>query len=338
MWTHRPLLIVLSLALCLSPWGQRPGHAEATDQAAAGANKAADADPAADEAVDLRPKFVAGRNARYRVWTRRNQQISMSLGDSAQTIGRETLIEGEVTWRIEQVADDGSATCTMALDWLTVKQTRDDGAEQFNDSRLASGDNETTHQLMQAMVSAPVHLTMAADGTVTGVSGVEALRQRAPEGLGPDDLDFMESASDLATIPFAPETAVVGEPFDLRFKWQHDLGMPSISAFMHHQGSFSLVSAEQIAGIPVATVQGKASLSLEPDLSKLPANAPPVEIKLLAGQWHSQVIFDLSRHEAVGRNTVQTTQVQITLTVGDRTLTRTIDETIHGQALRIAEQ
>ena len=336
MCTNRLPLALLSLTLCLSGWLQRPGHAAETAPAEPAAPQAT-ADAEQTDSVDLRPHFVEGRNARYRVWTIRRQRIDMSFGESSQTVNVQSLIEGEVTWTVDQVRDDGSAVCSMTLDWLTVKQVGNDGAERFNDSRQASGDNETIHKLMQAMVNAPVKLTMAADGSATGVSGVEAMRQQAPEGLGPKDLDFMESASDLATIPFAPETLAPGEDFDVRFKWEHNLGMPSVSALLHHEGKFRLDSIEQIAGIPIATVSGKSSLSLEPDFSKVRPDAPPVDVKLLAGQWTTQVIFDLGRHEAVGRNTKQSTQVQVTLTVGEKTLTRTINETVQGQALRIEE-
>lgn len=292
-----------------------------------------------DQAIDLRPRFVEGQTARYRVWTLRQRNLTMSVDQRSVTRNQQALFEGELTWQVEQVEDDGSAICLMQLDWLTATLTAHDGTEKFNDSRQASGDIEKMHQLILAMVSTPVRVTVAADGSVTGVSGVEAIRQQVPQDVPPpEDLDFMETASDLATIPFAPPKLALGDSFDAQFNWRHDLSMSKVTAMMRHEGTYTLGSVEDVAGIPIATVEGSASLDLDVDLSGLPADGPPVEVRLVSGESTSQMMFDLWRHEVVGRNVVQTTQIEIATTFDNRTIARTVDETVQSQALRIAEQ
>ena len=327
MRTIRSFLATVSLVLASGVgWASHCPAAPASDE------------EAADQSVDLRPRFVQGRTARYSFWGQRNRNLTMSLGETSKTVSVHRVAEGEVTWRVEDVADDGSATCVMTLDWITVKVTAPDGQEIFNDSREADGDNETVQKQMEAMVGAPVRVTVAADGSVTGVTGVDAIRQQAPEGAAPEDLDFMETASELATIPFAPAELAVGEGFNAQFEWLQDIGISPATATMAHDGAYTLVSVEELAGVPVANVEGKTSLSMEVDLSKAPANAQSMEIRLVSGQVTSQVMFDLWRHETVGRNTVQTTQIEMVVPIGDRTLTRTIDETAQSQTLRIAEE
>ena len=107
---------------------------------------------------------------------------------------------------------------------------------------------------------------------------------------------------------------------------------------MGQLGSCRLSGVERIAGIPVATVEGKTTFTLDADTSGLPPDAPPVNITLLGGEQHTQVLFDLLRHETVGRNITQSIQYQISVAIGDRTLVRTIDETVQSQVLRIAEE
>jgi len=292
-----------------------------------------------DQAVDLRPGFVQGRTARYHVWTLRQRSFTMSIDQKNLVRNDQALFEGEVTWQVEQVRDDGSATCLMSLDWLTAKITAPDGTERFNDSRQAGGDIEKLHQLMLAMVSTPVRVTVAADGSVTGVSGADAIRQQVPEGMSPpDDLDFMETASDLATIPFSPPELALGDSFDAQFNWRHDLVMSKVTAMIRHDATYTLASVENVAGVPIATVEGKASLDLDVDLSGLPEDRPSVEVRLLSGESTSQMMFDLWRHEVVGRNVVQRTQVEAVTAAEGGTFSRIIDETIQSQALRIAEQ
>ena len=325
------LLTVLGLALALGLPPTAPSYAQPTDPVAPD-------DSAAEQTVDLTPGFVAGRTARYRRWTLLQQQITMALGDNTQTVNQKAVYEREVIWTVQDVAEDGSATCVMTQDWVTVIVTSPDGEELVSDSRQETGDNESLHQALVASAGVPVQVTVAPDGSVTSISGVDAIRQRAPEGRGPEDIDLIRGASNLATIPFAPAGLAVGDDFEVAFKSRHDMSMRSVSGYLQHQGSCRLTGVERIAGIPVATVEGKTTFTLEADTSGLPPEAPPVDIRLLGGEQTSQVLFDLLRHETVGRNITQSMQYQMSVSIGDKTLVRTIDETVQSQVLRIAEE
>jgi hypothetical protein len=107
---------------------------------------------------------------------------------------------------------------------------------------------------------------------------------------------------------------------------------------MHHDTTHTLTSIEEIAGIPVANISSTAKLRIEVDRSKFPQGGPQVDVRLIKGEAVSQVMFDLSRHEAVGRNGVQETVVEARLSANGQTMTRLMSETIRGQALRIAEK
>lgn len=49
-------------------------------------------------------------------------------------------------------------------------------------------------------------------------------------------------------------------------------------------------------------------------------------------------MFDLSRHEAVGRNTIEHLDIQLVFSQFDQSATFGFKEYIHSQALRIDEQ
>ncbi len=65
----------------------------------------------------------------------------------------------------------------------------------------------------------------------------------------------------------------------------------------------------------------------------------PVNVKLLEGSAESEVLFDLSRHEAVGRHSTAREKVRITvsLPVG-RKFERTLTEDTVGQVIRLSEE
>lgn len=290
----------------------------------------------AQDVVDLRPQFVAGRWARYEFWVVRQQDNTTSA--QGQTRSGQTRIEmtGELLWSVDRVAGDGSATCTMTLSWMTADLTLPSGERQRNDSRRPRGENEATHQMLRAMADVPLTVDVAADGSILAVRGVDAMQRRAPEGVTvPDELDFIETCTDLATLVAAPAQARVGDTWSTQFVWNHPFGK------LRHDVRYALDSVGVVEGIPLATVSGSAKLKLDVDPSKLPGanqpDGPKVNVRMTRGSFSTQVQFDLDRHEAVGRNTVQETQVRVTISFMGRQATSTTDEVIQSQVLRIAE-
>jgi len=297
-------------------------------------------DARADQAqsFDLRPQGEAGQTTRYEVWSKRTQNSTNSLGGQTSKSTFTMTSDGEVTWTIDKVKPDGSMACTMTLDWLTLTYQADNGKKHENDSRKSKGDIEPFHALIKAMCGVPIKVTVAPDGTVTGVNGVKAVEAKLKsdfKDMVPDDLDFIESASDLANLIATPKLVQVGQDWDADLKWTW--ADPPFEGFMHHDASFTLSGVEDMAGVPVAIIDGRSKLKLEMDPSGLPDEMPPYTVKLVKGDLQSQIMFDLSRNEVVGRNSVQTTTVELTLRLPSATITRRAEQSLQSQALRITE-
>ena len=294
---------------------------------------AADPAPATAQTINLRPRYVAGRVAKYDIWSNRRQVVRVTFMGQSEEV--ESLLEttGVVTWRVDAARADGTAACVMTIDWIAVTSKVGDTEANHNDSRKGSGESPAMHALLKAMAGVPIAVEMAADGSVAKVAGVDAIRQRAGEETSvPDELDFVESASDLATIIAARESVAIDKSFSAKAAWNHELGK------LNHDIQFTLANVEEVAGIPVATVTGTSKIKLDVDPAKLPQDGPRVDVKLLRGEATMQIMFDLSRGEAVGRNSSQTTVVEAKLSAGGQTVTRLAEETIQSQALRIAEK
>jgi hypothetical protein len=282
--------------------------------------------------VDLRPRLAAGQQTRYRVWTRKDTTNTMSAGGETHDFTVSYTVEGEVDWRIERVKSDGSATATMTLAWISVVYEMPDGSRLTADTRKGRGEPEGLYQTLAAMVG-PVSVEVAADGSITGVKGVDALRRKAgPEASFPQDLDFIESASDLATIPFAPADLAVGRAWEASFRWTHELG------HLNYAVKNTLTAVEEIAGIPIANVRITGPVKLEVDRSKMPKDGPPIDVKTTEGTFEAQVMFDLRRGEAVGRNSVSSRTIDITIRLPQQTMTRRTRERVQSQALRVVEE
>jgi len=288
---------------------------------------------------DLRPRWTPGQSAHYEVWTRRTQHATVTLGNQSRSTNLTMTSEGEITWAVDKVKPDGSAVCTMTLDWLTLEYSPGGGKTLKNDSRKGSGDIEPFHALLKAMAGVPIKVSVGPDGTITKVQGVKAVRAKIKPELKdtvPQDLDFIETATDLATLVAAPGSVQVGKKWktDLKWTWSD----APFKGYMHHDMTFTLSGVEDVAGVPIAVVDGRSKLKLELDRSDLPDGMPPFDVKLVKGELLSQVMFDLTRSEAVGRNSIQTTTIDVTIRMPNATITRRVEQTLQGQALRVEEE
>ncbi len=291
---------------------------------------------AQDEAppVNLQPKFKAGQVSRYEVWTRRVLQETVSGNGRERSASRTIEITGEVTWRVEDVSNDGSARCVLTMDWMVGKLILPDGTEQVNDSRLGSGDTPALHKFAQAIAGTPITCQVNADGTIASTSGFDAIKDKLDEGVdAPGEEDWIETASDLATLPGAVVDAAVGGD-----RWSHTHKMPHQMGKITAPVNYQLDSVEDIAGVRIANVSGKATLSFEPELPDLPPDGPKVELRMTEGTLQTQIMFDLWRNEAVGRNTVQNQTFELNLSIQGQTMTRRMTESVHAQVLRIEER
>ncbi len=306
-----------------------PGASNSTASAASTPS----APPTEASTANLRPHYVPGRVSRYDIWSSRRQQVRVTFMGQSEEIDSLLETTGVVTWRVDRARADGTATCVMVIDWIAATSKVGDTEPTHNDSRKNAGDTPAMHTLLKSMAGVPITVEMAADGSVAKVTGVDAVRQRAGDDLNvPDELDFVESASDLATIIAAQDHMAVNQSFKASAAWNHELGK------LNHDIQFTLTSLEDIAGIPVATVTGAAKLKLDLDQAKLPKDGPRVDVKLTRGEATTQIMFDLSRREAVGRNSSQTTVLEAKISHEGQTVTRVAEETIQSQALRIAEK
>lgn len=289
---------------------------------------------AQEKIVDLQPRFVVGQQSRYSLWSKRTTQVQVTVMDKVKSHDAHYTVEGESTWTVLSVNDDGSAQCQMTFDWLTLKITMPDGTVQNNDTRDGTNESDRAYEVLAAMVGQPVELSMAADGSVTAVSGTDAMRNSAAEDVRiPEDLDFIESASDLATLPFAPAKATVNQNWDTSFRWTHEMG------HLNHDVQFTLDSVRKVHGIELATISGKGTLTLDLAEDKLPPSNDDVDVNVVMdeGTIEHQILMDLSRHEVIGRNTLQKTVISTSMRSDKFSVAQTTTETVQGQALRISE-
>ncbi len=287
---------------------------------------------------DLRPHWTEGQTTRYEIWTSRTQRSTVSVANHKRDTALTIVGEGEITWQVNKVRADRSAECTMTFDWMTLNMSVEGGPSMSNDSRKGSGDAPPIQALLKAVTGTPLKVNVASDGTITRVEGTKAIQSKLGQqhkDMMPEELDFIETASDLATLIAAPAKASIGDKWKTKTKWTWSDS--PYKGYLHHDLTYTLSTVEDLAGIPVAVVDGKSNIKLEVDRSELPEGMPPNEVKMVKGEMETQVMFDLTRHEAVGRNILQKTTIDFSIKLPNATISRHLDETLQGQVLRIEE-
>ncbi len=290
-----------------------------------------------DAPVDLAPHWQIGQAARYRFTTQLRQTVKVTLGDRQREKSTDTDIAGELSWTVDRVAADGQARCTMTLDWMSIDTTRRVQGNEVKstvDSRKpAPAKQKLMHNLMRAMAGQPLNITVAPDGQVTQIKGLDAMKARADEpDLVPDALDFEETASGLAAFAAAPPPVISGDTFNATFRWNHDLG------HVDEDWTFKLESIENLGNVPVATISGTATseLDIDPEHLKTPEGAPPIKIRLTQREASTQILMDLLRHEAVGRHSRVVECVTFDVKLPDGVFRREITETNTSQLIRLS--
>ncbi|MEX2216418.1 MAG: DUF6263 family protein [Phycisphaeraceae bacterium] len=300
---------------------------------------AQDAAPAPLKA-NLRPLFEAGRVSKYSTWSSRKRTITEAARGKSQTAESIFEVNAEVTWKVTRVNPDGSAQCTMTCDWISATSKRTGRPDINSDTRKGRGDSEVMDKMLAGMVAVPLTVTVLADGSVTKVDGVDAIQRKTGDEIpAPDEEDFKETASDLAVIAGGAAAAELRSAWKQRNDWNYSLELPGVDASLRYDTAYTLGSIEEIAGIRVATVTGQSTLGLHVDPASIPnIEGVTVNIRLVKGEATTQVMLDLSRGEAVGRNSTQSMTVETAINTPLGAATQTVVEFSQSQVLRVAEK
>ena len=299
---------------------------------------AQDAEADGPMVFNLRPQPKAGQVSRYQIWTGRTQYTTGTV--NGQQRGETTTVievNGEMTWTINAVSPDGSYDATMQFDFLAVEVTLPNGDKHSVDSRRPNPGEplSTMHDLVRAMSSNPLSVKMTADGSVSSVGGVNAIRNAVgEENDPPTELDFMESASDLATLLEAPASIGIGQSWSVNRTWSREIAQ--LEADLTTQTKYTLAGVENVAGIELATITGEARCTLDPEMPEMPQGAPRPRLSASANV-SSAIMFDMARREAVGRHSTENLRLQVDIQMPNANVQTVVEEVIQSQALRISE-
>jgi hypothetical protein len=285
----------------------------------------------AQDATDLRPMWKTGQVSRYRIaQTETTTAQLQGVGEPQQS---SIEVRAQVTWHVIEALDGGGGTCQMTVDSMTFHVTAPDGqthaiSADSSDERFAS-----MRQYIAALTGAPVTFSIGTDGAILSVAGYEPIRAAAgAAGENLSDRFFRDLGRDLAVLTGGQAAVKPG------MSWTHDNSSDHPLGTLHQKYTDELRGIETVAGIPIAAIDRRGSLTLEIAQDNRPAQAPALDLRTTDASYSGQLFFDLSRHELIGSHAQQTLALEVTLTAGGRDFTRSIREVTTAQVLRIAEQ
>lgn len=279
--------------------------------------------------ADLRPVWEQGQSSKYRVVSERI--TAAQVVGVGKPRGSRLKVLAEITWTVTQAQPDGGGVCKMTVDQMQMLMTDGSGKQYKVTAEGAPPENlEKAQALVRAMIGKEMTVNVAADGSIDSVSGWQAIKTAAGEAAqNMNESDFRETATELALLVGGSATTAPGSSWTRRFDWSHEMGD------LRMDSTYRLEGVEEIAQIPIAMIQGQSKLDLTIDQSKF--NGQDVNVRITEGQETAQIMYDLSRHEVVGRNTDRTLGLEMKLNVQGRQFTQVIKQRLVTSTLRIAE-
>ncbi|MEM6551817.1 MAG: hypothetical protein AAF750_06795 [Planctomycetota bacterium] len=294
-----------------------------------------------EQTVSVRPAWVEGQRAVYESWSERTREEVLRFNGEQREVSFEMRVEGRTSWRVEEVKADGSAVCVLTFESLRLERT---GRSAGRDIEMSGGAGEGVKKgegpmqdLVGSVVGKELTVEVNADGTVASVEGVEAMRKSAENAaVVPSERDFVKMASELALLPAAPESLVVGEAWDWEEVWEGEPAFPRIPTEVENVVTTRLVSVGLMGGVPVATLGTESAVELKVNRAELPKDAPDVKARYVNPEVSSEVFFDLDRREVVARNEQSrvTSVAELTLPNGV-TVEREVTTRERSQVLRV---
>lgn len=281
--------------------------------------------------VDLRPHWHAGQQSTYKVNSILHQTQTVNMDGHSKKQTTIIALASKVVWKVDKANSDGSYECTLSRKWMSATITGPKGEKKVSDTRSGQDDIKPLYQVLKALTDNPLQVHIDADGTANGVTGLDNIKAQVKiKKFVPKKADVQRFVNTLAAVAAAPASANVED------NWQYNYTTPNRFGTISNQMQYTLKSVDKISGIKTATITGQGQISFNFDRSKLPKGAPPMDVSLQNSSYKSQIIYDFSRHEAVGRNisSSQTMNIDINLTA-DHTLHETLQRSGTRTILRI---
>lgn len=280
--------------------------------------------------IDLRPVWQDGQTAKYKTITRRVTAAQVrGVGKPRTSVMDVTSI---VNWQVVNANPDGGGKCVMTVEDLKVEVTSSSGEKKTVTKDRADEELKSVQQLIRGMIGKPVTVQVAKDGRVTSASGWQAIRNASGDaGKNLSETDFIESATELAPLTGGKQDADMAGKWSEKFTWDHEMGD------LHLDSDFKVTGIESVAGIGLVTIEGESKTTFTPDNAKLNKGGPQVNLKLAKGAEKQSIMYDLSRHEVVGRDVTRSLIFQMNIEYEGRKFQQIIQQQMRTQVLRMDE-
>jgi hypothetical protein len=228
------------------------------------------------EPVSLRWRFHAGDTIRYEF--RQKNEIKVKTGNQESV--NTTDLTLKLTWRVDSVAEDGTARVSQSLDHVRV--TIQPGTQTIR--FVSDGEGETTSPEAQALgkvyraaIAAPASLTIDRRGRVVEARVAESVTRavRGSPFQAAADSGSLFSGQGLKSllaqvIPVLPEKSVAQGS-----RWEQSLDLPSPPLVLTLKDDFTLAKLDE----GVATLDARVAAAISTD----PVSSVRVDLKKGSG-------------------------------------------------------
>ncbi|WP_428387826.1 hypothetical protein [Mucisphaera sp.] len=289
------------------------------------------------ESVSLRPVFVEGETRVYEEWVHVVTTTDVRYPGGNNLREEEVEVELEVFWEVLRVRRDGAAEVRVTTRWLDYTMTTRVGGQSQTlevDTRRGRGEPEALYEAIEELVENPLTYTIAADGSVEEIEGLDRLRLRI-EAFGRERVD-REGYNGLAGGQQPGEIPMSLAPGG---RWRQSVeGYAFEGIETESTVDYELEAVRDIEGVPVAIVKASATPKLTPpDLPAGPDGQRPA-FQPEAGRYTSDLFFDMDAGLLTARNSTQETGYSLRVMSPNGAINVQRAERVQSQLLMVERQ
>lgn len=254
----------------------------------------------------LRWNFTAGQTTKYVMEQTQEQQTSVA----GQMFTSTTTTISDVTWHVDAVDGDGTATMTQTFDRLRMSIKGFPGAELEYDSMVEKKPEGFLATLvvpiLEAISGKSIIVTVNTRGIVSNVEIPKELTDalKNNQALGPIGEMFSEDAikqmTGASALQFPEESVEVGNAWDFKAVIKNQVGTQTTTTSIEYQGQ------EEVEGIAYEKLAVKVNQSIDA------AADAQVKIEIKEQTSDGKILFDGARGQLHDSQMTSTMKMALT--------------------------
>ncbi len=267
-------------------------------------------------------KFQVGDEHHYRMTQNMDMEMSFGATDRKIETGMQQVLD--MTWKIEQVDDQGQAAVTQSVDRVQMDMQAPGQQEMHYDTDsddAPAGFAAMLVPLYKAMTAEPFGMTMSSRGEIKDLKMSEALIKSMKAVPGAAMLGEMFSDEGFKNM-MQQSSLILPKPEDLEpgYEWTTNTEMKNPQfGVLKIEATYRYLGPREVEGKPFEVF----SIAMNMDFGEAPGG---MQMEITGQESHGEILF--SREDGRLESSKMQQHTEMSISAASQEMTQTIDQTV----------